>query len=114
MLHLFFVFESEKVVELLCLFFPLCLPLSPLLPFNLSPSPSFSPYLSHSYLDSLERIGNHRYVPTVQDILRTRVKSTGIVEYEFDFKELHFRSVAFVHSTLKHREIVWRECAYSR
>jgi guanine nucleotide-binding protein G(o) subunit alpha len=45
------------------------------------------------YLDSLERIGNHRYVPTVQDILRTRVKSTGIVEYEFDFKELHFRLV---------------------
>lgn len=45
------------------------------------------------YLDSLERIGNHRYVPTVQDILRTRVKSTGIVEYEFEYKELHFRLV---------------------
>ena len=94
----------------------------PSLPSTFSPSSLqsvtlsllLSLYLSHSYLDSLERIGNHRYVPTVQDILRTRVKSTGIVEYEFDFKELHFRSVAFVHSTLKHREIVWRECAYSR
>ena len=47
--------------------------------------------LPHSYLDSLDRIGDRRYVPTVHDILRTRVKSTGIVEYEFDFKALHFR-----------------------
>ena len=46
---------------------------------------------THSYLDSLDRIGDRRYVPTVHDILRTRVKSTGIVEYEFDFKSLHFR-----------------------
>ena len=47
--------------------------------------------IPHSYLDSLDRIGDRRYVPTVHDILRTRVKSTGIVEYEFDFKALHFR-----------------------
>ena len=47
--------------------------------------------LPYSYLDSLDRIGDRRYVPTVHDILRTRVKSTGIVEYEFDFKALHFR-----------------------
>ena len=46
---------------------------------------------THSYLDSLDRIGDRRYVPTVHDILRTRVKSTGIVEYEFDYKSLHFR-----------------------
>ena len=46
---------------------------------------------THSYLDSLDRIGDRQYVPTVHDILRTRVKSTGIVEYEFDFKALHFR-----------------------
>jgi len=45
------------------------------------------------YLDSLERIGDRRYVPTVQDILRTRVKSTGIVEYDFEFRSLHFRIV---------------------
>ena len=44
-----------------------------------------------SYLDSLDRTGDRQYVPTVHDILRTRVKSTGIVEYEFDFKALHFR-----------------------
>ena len=46
---------------------------------------------THSYLDSLDKIGDGRYVPTVHDILRTRVKFTGIVEYEFDYKSLHFR-----------------------
>ena len=44
-----------------------------------------------SYLDSLDRIGDRRYIPSEQDILRTRVKSTGIVEYEFDYQRLHFR-----------------------
>jgi len=44
-----------------------------------------------SFLDSLSRIGTADYVPTEQDILRTRVKTTGIVEIQFDFKKLHFR-----------------------
>lgn len=48
---------------------------------------------SHSYLDSLDRIGAADYQPTEQDILRTRVKTTGIVETHFTFKNLHFRLV---------------------
>jgi len=44
-----------------------------------------------SFLDSLSRIGTVDYFPTEQDILRTRVKTTGIVEIQFDFKKLHFR-----------------------
>uniref|UniRef100_A0A3P9H9D2 Guanine nucleotide-binding protein G(o) subunit alpha n=2 Tax=Oryzias latipes TaxID=8090 RepID=A0A3P9H9D2_ORYLA len=43
------------------------------------------------YLDSLDRIGAGDYQPTEQDILRTRVKTTGIVETHFTFKNLHFR-----------------------
>ncbi|XP_077787881.1 guanine nucleotide-binding protein G(o) subunit alpha isoform X3 [Podarcis muralis] len=43
------------------------------------------------YLDSLDRIGGADYQPTEQDILRTRVKTTGIVETHFTFKNLHFR-----------------------
>ncbi|ELK29737.1 Guanine nucleotide-binding protein G(o) subunit alpha, partial [Myotis davidii] len=43
------------------------------------------------YLDSLDRIGASDYQPTEQDILRTRVKTTGIVETHFTFKNLHFR-----------------------
>ena len=46
---------------------------------------------SYSYLDSLERIGASTYEPTEQDLLRTRVKTTGIVEVQFDFKRLHFK-----------------------
>ncbi|KAK3533122.1 hypothetical protein QTP70_007806 [Hemibagrus guttatus] len=43
------------------------------------------------YLDSLDRIGAADYLPTEQDILRSRVKTTGIVETHFSFKNLSFR-----------------------
>lgn len=48
---------------------------------------------SHSYLNDLDRISNPAYVPTQQDVLRTRVKTTGIVETHFTFKDLHFKWV---------------------
>ena len=38
------------------------------------------------FLDSLERIGKSEYVPTEQDVLRTRVRTTGIVEIQFFYK----------------------------
>jgi hypothetical protein len=44
-----------------------------------------------SYFDNMRRIADPDYVPTEQDILRTRVKTTGIIETQFDYKELHFR-----------------------
>uniref|UniRef100_K1QB71 Guanine nucleotide-binding protein G(i) subunit alpha n=1 Tax=Magallana gigas TaxID=29159 RepID=K1QB71_MAGGI len=43
------------------------------------------------YLNSLDRISQPSYVPTEQDVLRTRVKTTGIVETHFTFKDLHFK-----------------------
>lgn len=43
------------------------------------------------YLNDLERIAKTDYIPTQQDVLRTRVKTTGIVETHFTFKELHFK-----------------------
>ncbi|KAK9406343.1 guanine nucleotide-binding protein Gi subunit alpha-2 [Crotalus adamanteus] len=43
------------------------------------------------YLNDLERIGRMDYIPTQQDVLRTRVKTTGIVETHFTFKDLHFK-----------------------
>lgn len=45
----------------------------------------------HSYLNDLDRISVPTYVPTQQDVLRTRVKTTGIVETHFTFKDLHFK-----------------------
>lgn len=43
------------------------------------------------YLNALDRISSPSYVPTQQDVLRTRVKTTGIVETRFSFKGLYFR-----------------------
>lgn len=45
------------------------------------------------YLNSLDRISQPNYIPTQQDVLRTRVKTTGIVETHFSFKGLHFKWV---------------------
>lgn len=36
-----------------------------------------------SYFNSVSRIGQSQYVPTVQDVLRRRVKTTGITETKF-------------------------------
>ncbi|CAG02412.1 unnamed protein product [Tetraodon nigroviridis] len=43
------------------------------------------------YLNDLDRISQAAYIPTQQDVLRTRVKTTGIVETHFTFKDLHFK-----------------------
>lgn len=45
----------------------------------------------HSYLSDLERLVAPGYVPTEQDVLRSRVKTTGIIETQFSFKDLNFR-----------------------
>jgi len=43
------------------------------------------------FMDALDRLGAKEYQPTTQDILRTRVKTTGIVEVHFSFKNLNFK-----------------------
>ncbi|KAI4824340.1 hypothetical protein KUCAC02_012862 [Chaenocephalus aceratus] len=43
------------------------------------------------YLNEMERISKSDYLPTEQDVLRSRVKTTGIIEEQFACKELHFR-----------------------
>lgn len=43
------------------------------------------------FLDSLPRISAQDYVPTQQDVLRTRVKTTGIIETKFKYKGLLFK-----------------------
>lgn len=50
---------------------------------------NFLPF--NSFLDDLDRLGAKDYQPTEQDILRTRVKTTGIVEVHFSFKNLNFK-----------------------
>ncbi|CAH8475240.1 unnamed protein product [Schistosoma turkestanicum] len=43
------------------------------------------------FLDSLDRLSSHSYVPTQQDVLRTRVRTSGIAETHFSFKGLNFK-----------------------
>lgn len=50
-------------------------------------------FLLHSYLNSLDRMSQLNYIPSQQDVLRTRVKTTGIVETQFTFKGLRFKMV---------------------
>ncbi|XP_072310821.1 guanine nucleotide-binding protein G(q) subunit alpha-like [Eucyclogobius newberryi] len=45
------------------------------------------------FLSDLGRISAHSYIPTIQDVLRVRVPTTGITEYLFDFPPAIFRMV---------------------
>jgi guanine nucleotide-binding protein G(i) subunit alpha len=47
--------------------------------------------VSDSYFDSISRIAQPDYVPNDQDILRSRVKTTGITETSFHIGELTYR-----------------------
>ena len=51
-----------------------------------------------SYLDAIQRLCAPDYIPSEQDVLRSRVKTTGIVETHFEFKDLHFK---YEHNTNK-------------
>jgi hypothetical protein len=46
-----------------------------------------------SFLDNLPRLSEVDYIPTEQDLLRTRIKTTGITEVLFELKGLTFRLV---------------------
>ncbi|RVE68143.1 hypothetical protein OJAV_G00088870 [Oryzias javanicus] len=45
------------------------------------------------YLSDLDRISKPSYLPDLQDILRVRVPTTGIIEYPFDMENVIFRMV---------------------
>ena len=72
--------------------------------------PSFSP---NSFLDEIDRIGLDGYIPSEQDILRSRVPTTGIIEYPFDLDGIVFRLVLFDFS-LRMEEVqeMQKNCSY--
>jgi hypothetical protein len=45
------------------------------------------------FLDDIDRINNENYVPSEQDILRARIKTTGINEIEFKLDSLCFKII---------------------
>lgn len=68
-------------------------------------------FIFRSYLNDLERICEQNYVPTQQDVLRTRVKTTGIVETHFTFKDLYFKSVHVQYECFtNHHGLSWVYC----
>lgn len=49
-------------------------------------------YISNfSFLEDLARLSASDYLPTEQDVLRTRIKTTGITEVLFELKGITFR-----------------------
>lgn len=59
---------------------------------RLHPASSQSHTVSlHSYLSHLERIAEDSYIPTAQDVLRSRMPTTGINEYCFSVKKTKLR-----------------------
>ena len=52
---------------------------------------------THFYISNFNiSIAQVDYVPTQDDVLRTRVKTTGIVETHFTYKDLHFKLVLII------------------
>ena len=47
--------------------------------------------LCGSFLENLSRLAARDYTPSQDDVLRTRVKTTGIVEINFSHKGLLFK-----------------------
>jgi len=45
------------------------------------------------YFDNIERLASKDYVPNEQDVLRSRAKTTGIIETEFTLEKTKFRMV---------------------
>ena len=48
-------------------------------------------FLFFSFLSDADRIAEPSYLPSEQDILRSRVPTTGIIEYPFDLDGIVFR-----------------------
>lgn len=45
------------------------------------------------YFESIDRLAAPDYIPTEQDVLRSRAKTTGIIETEFTVERTHFKMV---------------------
>jgi hypothetical protein len=47
----------------------------------------------NSFFENIDRFMSPSYIPTQADVLRARVRSTGIEEAEFKFEDISFRMV---------------------
>ena len=44
----------------------------------------------HFFMDKVKLIMDESFMPTHQDMLRTRVRTTGIISHKYEFKEYKF------------------------
>ena len=51
------------------------------------------PYFFCSYFDNIDRLLTKDYVPNEQDVLRSRVQTTGIIETSFKINKAYYRLV---------------------
>jgi len=45
------------------------------------------------FFQEIDRLATNDYIPSQQDVIRCRAKTTGIIETEFDIENVHFRLV---------------------
>ncbi|KAJ6635568.1 Guanine nucleotide-binding protein G(q) subunit alpha [Pseudolycoriella hygida] len=60
------------------------------------------------FITNIDRIAKKDYIPTEQDILRSRVSTTGIVEYTFDLNSIIFRIIDVGGQRSERRK--WLQC----
>ena len=61
------------------------------------------PFLTlHSYFSEMDRVLGDDYIPTEQDVLRSRVQTTGIIETAFKVNKLTYRCVLRTYMLLYH------------
>ena len=45
------------------------------------------------YLNELKRVSDPQYIPTEQDVLKTRVRTMGVIQTQFFYKNVHFKMI---------------------
>ncbi|CAL1261698.1 unnamed protein product [Larinioides sclopetarius] len=58
--------------------------------YNKSNHYQLSDNIAH-FLDNLDRLAAYNYRPSTEDILLTRIKTTGIAQYPMSFNDVNFR-----------------------
>jgi guanine nucleotide-binding protein subunit alpha len=53
----------------------------------------FLPDSTHYFVEALDRVGKPDYCPTKEDVLRCRVKTTGITEFAFSIDDYRFKVI---------------------
>lgn len=62
---------------------------------SISYFPFFFLIYSFSYFEQIDRLASDDYVPSEQDVLRSRAKTTGIIETEFQIEKTRFKYLFF-------------------